>query len=1017
MKPLKLVMQAFGPYAGRQELDFSLLGDLPLFLIYGPTGSGKTTILDAMCFALYGETSSGQERPGRQMRSHHVRNAILTEVVFEFALGQRRYRVERRPEQERPKQKGEGLTTEPAAAELYALSDEGEKVLASGWVKVTRQIEELLGFRGEQFRQVVVLPQGRFREFLVAKSADREEILKRLFRTERYTAIQELLKAAAKKLHEQLEFIEAECGALLGQYKVESVQELEELKAQYQADLAAQGKKRKQLAEDLEKVREELKRAQEAQARLDELASARSGLQALETRCGEFDRKREELNRARKALALSEAESALRKLQEAARQAESARAGAERGLKEAETASREAQSALAREQGREQERKDAQAEELRLADLGAKVRSFEELAAKVRMAETTLETCRRRCEEIQRKLETTAQRLRHGREELIRLEGLAGALAGHQARARQAEQALKDRRQLDQEAGRLAQDRATTTRLAQALKDAESALVQAQHKLKAFEEAWTAGQAALLARSLEAGRPCPVCGSTEHPHPARSDEPLVTQEAVKAARESAKASQEKVEAARRKLDQHELAVESRERTIRDLQGRLGEWGAVPVAELETQFQAAVAQVKAAEGASGRIAALRNEIDQLASQEERFNRELAEAEEVAGKANEALQALKAEAQVYEREIPEGLRSQAALAAAQAKASDRRRQLEAVLKSAEDVARSAAERLAGCRAALEAAKANAETARRQVAQARDEFEAKLTAEGFRDEADYLNAERDRPQIDLLDGEIQAFQDALAAARGRIQTAEQKARGLAPPDLKGLRARVDEADTLHQQAIEDEARLSERLRELTEALKLLADKDRQRDALAQKYAVYGHIANVANGDNARNLTLQRFVLGALLDEVLAAASVRLTRMSKGRFLLRRTEDVTHGNCGAGLDLEVEDAYTGTARGVATLSGGESFQAALALALGLADVVQAREGGTRLDAVFVDEGFGSLDPEALELAMNTLLDLRREGRLVGIISHVPELRQWIDAKLEVTATQTGSSARFVLG
>jgi len=231
-----------------------------------------------------------------------------------------------------------------------------------------------------------------------------------------------------------------------------------------------------------------------------------------------------------------------------------------------------------------------------------------------------------------------------------------------------------------------------------------------------------------------------------------------------------------------------------------------------------------------------------------------------------------------------------------------------------------------------------------------------------------------------------------------------------------MDALQAAADDAESARSQAADERARLASRLEELAKALKSLESVAAELAEVEHRFGVMGHISSVATGDNKHRISLQRFVLAARLDDVLASASKRLLLMSRGRYLLRRNTSAEDRRSAGGLELEIEDAYTARSRPVSTLSGGESFQAALSLALGLSEVVQAYAGGIRLDTIFVDEGFGSLDPEALDLAINTLIDLQQSGRMVGVISHVPELKERIDVRLEISAGKTGSRAQFRL-
>ncbi|MCA9510966.1 MAG: hypothetical protein KC560_09705, partial [Myxococcales bacterium] len=286
----------------------------------------------------------------------------------------------------------------------------------------------------------------------------------------------------------------------------------------------------------------------------------------------------------------------------------------------------------------------------------------------------------------------------------------------------------------------------------------------------------------------------------------------------------------------------------------------------------------------------------------------------------------------------------------------------------------------------------------------------------ASRFADDAAFAAAREHAGRIEVLAAEIQRHDDERVAAQALLRDREAAIEGRAEPELTALRAAAAAADEARSAAASAYHRCASTLEALEAVRAKLDASAREQREIDEAYAAVGTLADVASGRNAHNLSLQRFVLSVLLDDVLIEADHRLALMSRSRYRLRRAEGVADGRRKAGLDLEVEDAWTGATRPVSTLSGGESFMAALALALGLSDVVQAYAGGIRLDTLFIDEGFGSLDPESLELAIQALLDLRASGRMVGVISHVAELRERIDVRLEVLASERGSRTRLVV-
>jgi exonuclease SbcC len=418
---------------------------------------------------------------------------------------------------------------------------------------------------------------------------------------------------------------------------------------------------------------------------------------------------------------------------------------------------------------------------------------------------------------------------------------------------------------------------------------------------------------------------------------------------------------------------------------------------------------------AAEQAGLEAAAERSRVERLTHDEAGLAARFAEAERSLGDAAARMHADKATAEATQAGVPEHLRDVESLQREQAAAAARHTTLADAFAGATKAAQEAA--VAHARAAetfrtageSEAAAKEAHEAQRKV------LEQRAHEAGFPDGAAFKAAKMTEAQTAALDAEIREYHVGVGAARVRLEQAAAAAEGIVAPDLPAVEAAAVAADKAVEENVAQARVLAARLTSLDATLARLRNLGDELAALDARMAVVGQVANVANGQNPYRMTFQRYVLGVFLDEVLLAASQRLRIMSRGRFLLRRVRDAREGR--GGLELEVEDTYTDTARPVSTLSGGESFLASLALALGLADVVQGYAGGIRLETIFVDEGFGTLDPEALDLAIRALQDLQQGGRMVGIISHVTELKELIDARLEITRERRGSSARFVVG
>jgi DNA repair protein SbcC/Rad50 len=872
VRPLRLELTAFGPFADTQVVDFRDLGARRLFLVHGPTGAGKTTLLDAICFALYGD-ATGAERDGKGFRSQFAGPDRLTSVTLDFALGARVYRVTRQPEQERAKLRGEGTTTSPAAATLWDRSeavDEHEegRVLATRTGQVTEEVAALLGFRSEQFRQVIVLPQGRFRDLLLAKSREREEILRQLFDTAFYGRVEDALKQRSRELKAEAEKLRTQRGALLAQEDCADEAELEARWRELEQQQTSAERRIDGLQRESAAASQALERARAQHAQFEKLARAERSLAALQGRTTEMQAQRSRLAAARRAAGLADL---------AARVAEHRAAAASAGA---------TLDQLQREHA-------AAAEALQ----GARARLREE--------------------------EVRAPEREARRAQLAELERVLPLVAEFADLQRQQDAAL-------------AEEGAVAARVEAARRAVERLRAHAV----ALRQAREAGSAALLAQELRPGEPCPVCGSTLHPRRASGSQDIPSPQAILEADEAASSAE---------------------------------------AGLETALVSQRGVERTLSGLGAGMAALRKQLAGLA-------------------AEPATSALEDARQRVERLRDECLAGQKALD----------RALEAERQGREQLVRLAA--------ALEAATAQREAAAKALDAAQAEWRERLEQAGFGAEREYLEARLPDGELERVAAMLESFDRDLATAQTLAAEARAAVEGLVPPELAGLEAAADAAAQAYRVAADERGRLASRVDALGQLLARLREIGAAYVETEASFGVFGAIAGVAGGDNPHRVSLQRFVLASRLDDVLAAASQRLGMMSRGRYLLRRNTETSDRRAAGGLELEIEDAYTAGSRPVATLSGGESFQAALALALGLSEVVQAYAGGIRLDTIFIDEGFGSLDPEALDLAIDTLLDLEQSGRMVGVISHVPELRERIDVRLEVQSGIAGSQAVFHL-
>ncbi len=1016
MRPLKLVMQAFGPYAGVQEIDFSPALRHGLFLVHGPTGSGKTAILDAMSYALYGRTSGG-ERQGEDMRSHHAAPSLPTRVTFDFAFGDGHYRVSRSPLQMRPKKRGEGETRMKPEAVLWRIDPAtgGETPLATSPSEVNERLEALIGFGADQFRQVVMLPQGLFRRFLVAGSSEKQRILASLFRTGRFRALEEALKTAAKEAEKRLADLRTRREEILAAAGVGNASDLEERIAaarKWLRSLDAEGDRlqaRERLAERAVELAGERRRLLEGKA------SAERELAALEARREEMEEARRRLDLARRAHALRDVADEERRRRRELREAETAFSEARTAAEEAGKALALARERLERERARDDMRRRLSDELARLSALTERIARLDELRKTAAALRRKRDEAGGAVAELETAIQETRTKLKENEESRVSLTSLAAAAEGLRAR-RDALRAAIDA------AKALARLEADERRLAERLEMARAHVRAAAERadgaaaaLREAETAWREGHAALLARDLRPGEPCPVCGSAEHPAPARSSAVAVDDAALRVRREALRDAEEELRKAERTvaaLETDHARLMGRMETLRN---SLRTAPSTDPAELDTLLSATAAELERAVGAASGLEETEAANARLRAEGERLATALKEAEARRTSLDRQLAEMEGALRGAVEDLPPDLRSGTALRATRKRLEKELEELETALKDAGEAVTRAERTAAAASGRRESASGVLREARSRHAEARERFRKRLAEAGFGTEESFSAAMMSDGALKELEELTERYAADLHAARERLSTARAAAEGVHAPDMAALLRARESVSAAREELARRRGDAEARLRNLEEAQSRLENLRGRFAEEEERHAALARLAEVAGGTrNPGRMSFERYVLATLFDEVLVAANRRLDLMSRGRFLLRRQTEPQDGRMSGGLDLEVFDTHTGRERHVRTLSGGESFLAALSLALGLADVVQAHAGGIRLETMFIDEGFGSLDAEALDLAIRALMDLRGEGRLIGIISHVAELRERIDLRLEVRAGGGGSVAAF---
>ena len=989
----RLQVEGFGPFRDRQIVDFDAFADDGIFLIAGRTGAGKSSILDAVCFGLYGGVPR-YEGGEKRLRSDHCEPDDVTEVVVEFSTSAGRYRVTRSPEYERPKKRGGGLTVQSAAVQLDTLVG-GEWVgLAAKEREAAYELDEILQLSREQFLQVILLAQNRFSEFLLAGSKDRQALLRRLFGTERFEDVQarfdERRRAAEHALGARLATVSARLDegerlvskAELGPGAVDSPDG--EVSTEEPGAVATTDERLDGLRQA--KARADYRAERRAAERLD---AERRSVEADAALATLRDEQRAQVERDRARLALARLEAEEPSIRDARMEWENARAAEVlRGPIDAAVKAGAALDAAVEAEARA--RAAWESHKIDVGDLAVwaaertKLTGAWERAAELERSSPGLDA------ELAAAVDALTEakiRVEAGAAERAALPGQLDELTRERDEARRvadrtndlatARDAAAARHAAALEVARLEVDRIAAER---ALADASASLASAQSLLARLRQRRLDGFAGELATALREGDACPVCGSREHPAPAVHADPV-------SADDIDEAESERDRLARGEREASEL-----------------------VSTLRAELAAAVTRAdgKDAESAGAELSLATDEHAQGIAAIEQMRK----LDEVRDTLIERIHRLDAEHDADATALATARETQVLLA-------QRVAETHAAVAEARGEFSSVADRLAATTAEIGAAVAlvetSAETVRRAetATAARAEQDAALEASVFDDAADAEAALRSAAAMTALENRITTHAVQREKERAILLDLELRTLPEEPIDLEPAEQESRAARQRWTTAVDDAGRAAGVADQLTAIIDSAAAEHARVAGDSADFEILRGLADTiaGRGANTRKMTLETFVLAAELEEIVDAANRRLGDMSTGRYQLRHSDALAARGAASGLGIVVFDAFTGQTRPAQSLSGGETFLSSLALALGLAEVVTARAGGIRLDTLFIDEGFGSLDGDTLDIAMRTLDELRQGGRTVGVISHVEAMQEQIPAQLRVRATSEGPS------
>ena len=921
MRPIKLTMSAFGPYASKTVLELDKLGTSGLYLITGDTGAGKTTIFDAITFALYGE-ASGDNRESTMFRSKYASADTPTEVELTFIYAGKEYYIKRNPEYDRPKTRGEGFTTEKANAELHY--PDGRVVTKLR--EVDRAVEEIMGIDRNQFTQIAMIAQGDFLKLLLASTDDRKKIFQKIFRTRCYYVLQERLKNESGKLGREYETISASIRQYINGIVCDEDDVLSIKVKNAKAGMCS-------TEETLELLSTLITNDKEEEEKLDaEQKNIGKSLEEITITLTNH----ETWSKARKSL--------------------------EKSKSDLEGATADLEILKANLKSEEANKLKIEAIRNQIAGIEAEIPEYQELDAKIKEKDTLQKTTDKLSEDLtkqEEKLESIKKELKDLSEERKTLEKADKEKSELEAKKQKEEdkrKAVKDiskeLKALEKLEKQLKKDQETYSKLA---KDVQSKDEEYQRLFKQYLDE----QAGIIAETLIDGTPCPVCGSTSHPIKAVKAENAPTKEQLDESKSTYEAAQKEAQNASEKAANTRGQRDEKRDTVLAMLGEM--FGDVTIDDADglikdkiADIATALEEVQNAIDEQQKKIDRRNEIDELLPKKNKERDDLinsiSEKDKTLSGNNATLISLKTRID----ELVEKLKYESEKKAKEVKKElqGEQKKLEDAYKAADDAVKLQNEKIAGFNAAIK-------EAQNTLADAK--------------EIDEEAVKTRQEELKLRNGEIDAKKKVITARKAANESAEK--------EIKAKSAEVL--------------------------------------AVEAKWSWVKALSNTANGNisGKEKVMLETYIQMTYFDRIIARANTRFMVMSGGQYELKRRKEAENNRSQSGLELDVIDHYNGTERSVKTLSGGESFKASLSLALGLSDEIQSSAGGIKLDTMFVDEGFGSLDDESLNQAMRALQNLTEGNRLVGIISHVTELKERIDKQIVVTKEKSGGSKITIIG
>lgn len=1025
-------MQGFGPYGSKEEIDFTQLENNSLFLITGATGSGKTTIFDAISYALYGE-GSGENREPKDFISQFSDLDTTTQVELIFELKDKKYKIRRVPEQLRYKKVGEGNTTQATVAELEILEDNRN---FSGVTDVNEKVNEIIGLDSNQFTQIMMIPQGEFRKMLVAESKEREKILQKLFDTTLYENIQQRFKDIERDMKKDIENREnlLRQAATRTEYKNHDKMK-EYLNSEYYNyngiftltnDLIEEDKKR---IKDIEKEQKEyIGKIKSENSKLSKAKTTNEKIKEkdkLKVKLNE-ERKKEEYikslektaEKGKKYLEIKPFKDnytkELNKLKEIQDSLKSTGKSKEEIEEEYTVLKKEYEKINSKEFTEEVDKLKDSIKEYK--NILPKIKEKKEIQEDLNKAEKNKKEIDESIKNLQNNLDTYNKETKETGKAAERLIDLKDEVKEKEKIHEELKRDKKNKDNIKSTEKEIKSEEEKTVKIKKDISKYEKALKEKSKKYESLKEIYFSNMGAILAKNLKDGEPCPVCGSKEHVLKAEFKGEDISKEDLNNFEKEIRGLNNKIS----KFKNEETALKEKikglkknienyieEINFKDLDG---EKLKNKVVKIKDKLENLNTKIKETEELQKRHKTLEKLIEEVGKTKEEKSQKQKNLDLDIAKYQTQLQEINKslEENLDDKEIHE------LITKLEKDLKERVRKIESTTKTYNKLK----EEKIKVETKLKSIKENLEKTEKESENTKEIFEEKLEEEGFKDLKEYDKSALEKDELNSIEKEIKEYEENIKILEIDIKKLEKDTEGLKLVDTKEIEDNITLLEGKRDQCQKTLNNLEVKIKKSLDLLQELKLSYKELETKKEKYGKYSYLSGLVNGRGEKGmdkLSLERFVQIEFFEDIISAANQRLRKMTEDRYYMKRTEEYSRQRQ-IGLDLDVYDNYTGKTRSVKTLSGGESFKASLALALGLSDVVQSYSGGVQLDTIFIDEGFGSLDPESLENSINCLIDIQEKGRLVGIISHVEELKERIDTRLEVTSTNRGSTTKFIV-